>query len=53
MKYMARLKAITEGGSVSSADGALQVKGAGCRHLADRLRDRLPAQPEEFPQDVF
>jgi alpha-L-fucosidase 2 len=53
MKYMARLKAIVEGGSVSSADGALQVKGADAVTLLIACGTDYQPSPGNFRKTSF
>ncbi len=53
MKYMARLKAITEGGSVSSADGRLQVKGSDAVTLLIACGTDYQPKPKDFRKSSF
>lgn len=53
MKYMARLKAITEGGRVSSADGKLQVKGADAVTLLIACGTDYQPKPRDFRKSSF
>jgi len=53
MKYMARLKAINEGGSVSSADGKLQVKGADAVTLLIACGTDYQPKPNTFRKSSF
>jgi alpha-L-fucosidase 2 len=53
MKYMARLKAITQGGRVSSADGKLQVKGADAVTLLIACGTDYQPNPKNFRKRSF
>jgi len=53
MKYMARLKAITKGGRVSSADGKLQVKGADAVTLLIACGTDYQPKPKDFRKQSF
>jgi alpha-L-fucosidase 2 len=53
MKYMAQLKAMTEGGSVSSAGGKLQVKGADSVTLLIACGTDYQPRPRDFRKSSF
>jgi alpha-L-fucosidase 2 len=53
MKYMAQVKAMTEGGSVSSAGGKLQVKGADSVTLLIACGTDYQPRPRDFRKSSF